>query len=125
MKSFAIILRCNAASCLLFGIAFAVAPVWISHLIGNSAPFILRIIGLGLAFHGLHLLLASYRSRVICPEVIYFILGDIGWVLATIALLALGIGITSSLGIVCFLLIAAMVGTLGFLQFKYARKLCF
>jgi hypothetical protein len=124
MNSLATVLRYNAASCLFFGLAFAIAPAWISGLIGNSAPWILRIIGLGLAFHGLHLLLASRRSRVVCPEVIYFILGDLGWVLATVVLFGLGIGITSSLGIAFALLVAAMVGTLGFLQFRHARKLC-
>ena len=124
MNALAIVLRYNAASCILFGHAFAIAPAWISSLIGNSAPWVLRIVGLGLVFHGLHLLLASRRSRVVCPEVIYFILGDLGWVLATLVLLSLGIGITNSLGTVFALLIAALVGTLGFLQFRHAKKLC-
>ena len=35
MNSLAIVLRYNAASSLFFGVAFAVAPVWISGLIGN------------------------------------------------------------------------------------------
>jgi hypothetical protein len=124
MNALAIILRYNASSCILFGLAFAMVPAWISGLIGNSAPAVLRIVGIGLIFHGLHLLLAARRSRVVCPEIIYFILGDHGWVLATLVVLSLGIGITSALGIVFALLIAAMVGTLGFLQFKHMRKLC-
>lgn len=124
MSSLAIVLRYNAASCILFGFTFAVLPNGISSLIGNSAPVILRIVGICLVFHGLHLWLASRRARVVCPEVIYFILGDLGWVLATIVLLILGIGITNLLGMVFASLIAALVGSLGFLQYKHARILC-
>ncbi len=125
MKTLSTTLRLNAASCLLFGLLFAFAPDWTSSLIGNSAPFILRIIGLGLILNGVHLLFAASRSKIICPELLYFVLGDFAWVIATVALLILGVGVTTAVGVVAAILVAITVGSLGFMQFREARRLCF
>jgi len=125
MKTLSTILRLNAASCLLFGLLFAFAPEWTSTLIGNSTPFVLRIVGLGLILNGLHLLFAASRSKMICPELLYFVLGDFAWVIATVVLLILGVGVTTAVGVVAAILVGMMVGSLGFMQFRQARRLCF
>ncbi|MDA0577454.1 MAG: hypothetical protein O3B24_05080 [Verrucomicrobia bacterium] len=124
MKPLSTILRLNAASCILFGLLFASAPEWTSALIGNAAPLVLRIVGLGLILNGAHLLFASSRSKPLCPELLYFVLGDFAWVVATVVLLVLGVGVTTTAGIVAAILIAMLVGSLGFMQFRHARRLC-
>ena len=124
MKPLSTILRLNAASCILFGLLFASAPEWTSALIGNTLPLALSIVGLGLILNGAHLLLASIRSKPLCPELLYFVLGDFAWVIATVALLVLGVGVTTVTGVVASILIAIMVGSLGFMQLLHARRLC-
>ena len=125
VKTLPTILRLNAASCLLFGLLFAFAPEWTSTLIGNSAPLVLRVVGLGLILNGVHLLFAARRAKMLCPELLYFVLGDFAWVIGTVVLLILGVGVTTAVGVAAAILVGMMVGSLGFMQFRHARRLCF
>ena len=59
---------------------------------------------------------ASKREKPVCPEVLYFILGDFLWVLGTIGLILGGLIITSTKGIIVSLIIAIMVATFGYMQ---------
>ncbi len=118
------VLRLNATSCLLFGLLFTSAPEETSAWLGNSAPDILRWVGVALIFNGLHLLFAARRPRVSCPELVYFVIGDFAWVGATAVLLLLRVGATTPFGIGAAILVAAMVGTFGYWQFSYARLAC-
>lgn len=118
------VLRLNASSCLFFGIAFVAYSSEISGLIGNPSPSILAIIGVGLVINGFHLIAASCRQSLKLLEIAYFVFGDLVWVLATLVLVGLGLGISTTIGIVSSLVIGAMVGSFGFLQAKYGRRAC-
>lgn len=114
----------NSSSCLLFGMLFLLFPSQISVFIGNSIIWLLQLIGAILLFNGLHLIYASKRDKPICPEILYFVLGDFLWVLGTFALVITGAVITSTQGIVASLLIAAMVGALGYMQVIGYKSIC-
>jgi hypothetical protein len=110
------ILLINSGSCLLFGVLFLIFPTQTSDFIGNSITWLVQLIGAALLFNGLHLIYASKRKNPICPEILYFILGDFLWVLGTLAFVLTGIVITSTQGIIVSLLIAVMVGFFGYMQ---------
>lgn len=115
-----LVLRLNSASCILCGLAMAIWPAGIAAFLGDASPRLLFVIGLILTFHGLHLIFASRRQTLIFFEVVYFALGDYGWVIATIILIVAKLGITTIPGTVLSLAIAAMVGTFGVLQTRIA-----
>jgi len=49
-----------------------------------------------------------------------FVVGDAAWVIGTVALLTLGIWITTSAGVAWTVYVAAFVGLCGWLQWRYA-----
>jgi hypothetical protein len=124
IKSLNTVLRLNATSCLGFGITFVLLPVQVAQHLGAVTPLVLQIIGALLIFNGAHLILASLRRKPLCAEVLYFVLGDFLWVAATLVLLALQIGITTSAGAVSATAIALLVGFFGYAQFRAARQVC-
>lgn len=114
----------NSSSCIIFGILFLVVSSSVDNFIGNSFSWLTPVIGAVLIFNGCHLLLASKRKNPICPEILYFVLGDFAWVIASIVFVMLGMVITSAQGILAALLIASMVGLFGVLQVLGYKKLC-
>ena len=114
----------NSLSCLIFGILFVAASDSVNSFIGNSVTWLIPVVGVVLIFNGCHLLLACKREKPICPEILYFVVGDIAWVVISVILIILGIVITSSQGIVASLLIAVMVGLFGVLQVVGYKNLC-
>jgi len=118
------ILLMNAGSCILFGVIFLFFPNQTDQFIGNSIAWLIQLIGAILVFNGLHLIFASKRQKPVCPEVLYFVLGDFLWVLGTLVLIVLGVVITSIQGIVVSLLIAVMVGVFGYMQIVGYKSLC-
>ena len=114
----------NSLSCLIFGILFVTLSDSVNSFIGNSVNWLIPVVGIVLIFNGCHLLLACKREKPICPEILYFVVGDFAWVLISVVLIVLDIVITSSQGIVVSLLIAAMVGLFGVLQILGYKKVC-
>ena len=114
----------NSVSCILFGLIFLIFPVHTNEFIGNNMSWLTRVIGVILLFNGFHLIYASKRKSAICPEILYFVLGDFLWVLGTFVLIAMGIIITSTQGIVVSLIIATVVGTFGYLQIIGYKQVC-
>lgn len=113
------ILRTNATSCLIFGALFLLMPSGVANFLSTEklAPvIIIEIMGAALILNGVHLIWVSFQARPAKKEIIYFAVGDFIWVIATIVLIALGIWITSPIGIIAALLVATMVGTFGALQ---------
>ena len=124
MKSLRMAMALNSLSCLIFGILFVTFSGSINSFIGNSVNWLIPVIGVILIFNGGHLLLACKREKPICPEILYFVVGDFAWVLISVVLIVLDIVITSSQGIVASLVIAAMVGLFGVLQILGYKKVC-
>lgn len=111
MKALRMVLRLNAASCLIFGLIFVVAGAEVAGFLGEAPAGLVRIVGALLFVNGLHLLIASFRSRAWAWEVLYFSAGDIAWFVATLALLGGGVLVTTAAGQLAALVMG--VGVLG------------
>lgn len=114
----------NAASCIAFGLLFLLASEEVNIFIGNALSWLVPVIGGVLLFNGVHLLFASKRSKPVCPEILYFVLGDALWVMGSIALIGFGVVITSQPGVMAALVVALMVGTFGVMQVAGYRQVC-
>ncbi|MFV1922454.1 MAG: hypothetical protein ACMZ63_07615 [Methylotenera sp.] len=124
MKLLKNVMVLNALSCIGFGLLFVISPSNVNAFVGNALSWLTPIVGIVLIFNGCHLLFASQRKKPVCPEILYFIAGDLAWVVSSIVLVILGVVVTSTFGIVVCLLVALMVGTFGFLQFIGYRSAC-
>ncbi len=120
------VLRANATSCILFGVVFLSMPSAVADFLSTKmqvSSVVLQILGLGLILNGLHL---AWASKAISPSkaiILYFSLGDFVWVLATLALIGAGIWITTTTGIFVAMLVALLVGIMGYFQLKKLREL--
>lgn len=124
MRLLKLTLILNATSCIVFGLIFLFASKSVNAFIGNATEWLIPAAGGILLLNGLHLLFASRRSKPICPEILYFILGDALWVVVSIVLIGFGVVVTSVYGIVSTVLIAVMVGTFGMLQVIGYKNAC-
>jgi len=113
------LLRLNAASCVLFGALFVLAPGAVARFLGAAPASLILVLGLGLLANGGHLLWAARRT---VPAVLlkYFALLDALWVVATAVLILAGLWITSPGGIVAALVVAVTVAALGLMQWRAA-----
>ncbi len=117
--SLATVLRLNALSCLGFGLLFVIAPGVTASFLGTPPVWLLSVMGAGLAGNGVLLWLSQRRGRA--PrrhEVLFFCLGDFGWVVMTVALIASGLWIVTPEGRISALVVAAGVGAMGTLQWR-------
>lgn len=106
-------------SCLTFGILFLILPLNIVNFLSNDVPspeIVLQGLGAVLIFNGLHLLWASTLEKPNKFLILYFSMGDFLWTAGTAVLLALGIWITTTPGIIASVLVAFIVTILGTLQ---------
>lgn len=112
--------RLNALSCLGFGTVFILNPDTVGAFLDGFPPDILRWIGIGLGLNGLHLVFASFRKRIGRVEVIYFVLGDVAWVLGSLVLVIfVPEMIHSPLAITVTLVVALFVGAIAALQTRW------
>lgn len=109
-------MRINAASCISFGMLFAVLSNAVATFLGGTPKAVIIALGIGLLVNGFHLIVASRRSPVSETEVIWFSLGDFGWWLSTLALIAANVWITTTWGIVAAASVATFVAGLGIAQ---------
>jgi len=114
----------NAASCIVFGLLFIVMGSSVNDFIGNQFVWLTPIVGVALVFNGCHLLFASQRKHPICPEILYFIAGDVVWVVASLVFIGLGLVVTTELGAAAGLTVAVMVGFFAVLQVVGYRQTC-
>ncbi|MDG1531267.1 MAG: hypothetical protein P8Q99_07920 [Paracoccaceae bacterium] len=112
------VLKTNAASCLLFGVLFLIAPVVVANALGNPPVLLLQILGLGLIGNGLLILWAASKPVPNRAAVLFFVFGDAIWVVATLILILTGLWITTALGILLSIAVAIFVGGCGFLQWR-------
>jgi len=118
-------MKANASSCIGFGGVLACFSESVAHFLSLNHPvpnIVLVLLGLVLIVNGLHLIWASFRTAPSKLLVLYFSAGDYIWVLITLYLIFTGMWITTSMGIVIALLVAAMVGTFGWLQMAVSNK---
>src|SRR5210317_886638 len=116
-------MRLNAASCIGFGTIFALFPGPVAGFLGE-APVparLLLVVGLVLVVNGLHIVWAATDTDRARKWRIYFSLGDFAWVAATAVLIATGLWITTTGGMIAAIAVAAMVGFFGIRQLTAAR----
>jgi len=114
------VLIANALSCLFFGILFLAKTDAVYTFVGEPPVLVLRILGIGLIINGIHLGYVAYQKQPTRNAILYFIIGDVIWVLATLALLVIGLWITAFSGMILAILVAVFVGLCGALQWRFA-----
>ena len=125
MLSLKKVMRINASSCLAFGSLFVLLPTQVAAFLGGTSPvpsIYILVLGIILMINGLHLLWASWLFTPPKMLITYFSIGDFLWAVASVVLMALGIGVTTVAGVLVTSAIAVVVGGLGVLQIK-TRKL--
>lgn len=117
-----IVLRANATSCTISGLALAVAPATIDELLGTGHPGWIRLVGLALLpFAALVFWLSTTDNEMLQRITPVIIAGDIGWVVASIGTALLGW--YSGSGVAAVLAMALLVDIFALLQFNAVRHL--
>lgn len=116
------LLRMDGALCAATGLVAAVAAGPVADLLGpDVSTTVVRIVGIALVLYALDLGVTSRAAaRWQRPAALAAGIGNVAWVLATVVLVALGA--FSTVGAVVALLVAAVVGELGVLQLRAARR---
>jgi hypothetical protein len=116
------LLRADAALCAVCGLLAAAAPAAVAELLGpDVSSTVVRVVGLALVVYALDLAVTSRAAdRWQRPAALAAGIGNVAWELATVVLVAAGA--FSVLGAVVALILAAVVGVLGLLQLRAARR---
>lgn len=116
------LLRADAVLCGVTGLVAAAAAAPVADLLGpDVSTMAVRVVGIALVLYALDLALTSRAAeRWQRPAVLGAGLGNVAWVLATVVLIALGA--FSTTGAVVAGLVGLVVGELGVLQLKAARR---
>jgi len=80
-------------------------------------------IGIILMVNGILLLVASLRQEIKPHEVLFFVMGDYGWTVLTVALITADAVIVDPLGIRVTFVIAMYTAAMGALQFRHYKAL--
>ena len=89
-------LLANCASCLVFGLLFAIVPVGAAVFIGTPPVWFIQFIGVVLVINAA-LLVVAVRGYQNQPIVVwFFVVGDLAWVALTVGLSLLTSGLTPS-----------------------------
>jgi hypothetical protein len=106
-------LQLNSATCAGFGLWFAVSAPGIGAFLGGFPETLLRVVGVMLVLHSLHLLAASLRTTLQPWEIYYFSAGDMLWFLLSLLVLVATDFVTSPAGIRATLAVAIGVALIG------------
>lgn len=116
------VLRFNATTSALGGMAMAIAPAAIGELLGTGHSGWVRVVGLALLpFAAFVAWVSSAGRRQISLHTPGIVVGDAGWVAASVATISLGWYSTS--GVIAVSAMAAAVGIFGTLQFVLLGQL--
>lgn len=116
------LLRMDGALCGATGLVAAAAAGPVADLLGpDVSTTVVRVVGIALVLYALDLTLTSRAAaRWQRPATLGAGIGNVAWVAATVVLVAMGV--FSTLGAVVALVIATVVGELGVLQLRAARR---
>ena len=116
------LLRVDATLCAGTGLLAATAPGLMAGLLGpDVSATVVRVVGLALLVYALDLAVTSRAAaRWQRPAALGAGIGNVAWEVATVVLVALGA--FSVTGAVLALAVAAVVGGLGLLQLRAARR---
>jgi len=101
------LLRCNALLSTATGLGAAVGGGPVAELLGVDQVWVVRVLGGGLvAFAGLVFVVSGMRTSLLRPASLIVSIGDLGWVVATLATIAVGwlsgsgVGVMGATGVV-------------------------
>lgn len=116
------LLRTDAALCAATGLLAATASAPVAGLLGpDVSTAVVRIVGIALVLYALDLALTSRAAaRWQRPAALGAGVGNVAWLAATVVLVVLGA--FSLLGAAVAVAVAAVVGGLGLLQLRAARR---
>jgi hypothetical protein len=116
------LLRLDAAVCAVTGLVAAAAPAVVADALGPDVPTAaVRWVGVALLVWAADAALLSRGSRRVQRRTVLAAgLGNLGWELATVVLVALGT--FSTVGASLALAVAAVAGGLGVLQLRALRR---
>jgi hypothetical protein len=116
------LLRADAALCAVTGLLAAAAAPAVADLLGpDVSTTVVRVVGIALVAYALDLAVTSRAAqRWQRPAVLFAGLGNLAWVAATLVLLA--VGAFSAVGAGVAVAVGAVVGGLGLLQLRAARR---
>ena len=120
------VMKLNALSCITFGTLFLAIPSKVTEFLSHDsqAPTnLLMILGAGLILNGLHIYWAARQTSPKQSLVRYFSTGDFLWVAGSAALLLTGTWITNTAGIISTLIVGAIVGLFGVLQWLKSQSI--
>lgn len=109
----------NCISCAVFGAVFLVFPSESASFIGSAPETLIRAIGLVLAMNSVLLAMTAAKFRHLPKVILFFVMGDAGWVILTAACLIFGIWIEGPAAIIASIGVAVLVGGLGFGQYRF------
>ena len=115
-------LLANCASCTVFGILFLFLTERSVAFIGTPPTIIVSVLGALLLLNAALLAMAALRWQHMPALIMFFVVGDIGWVALTIGCLALGLWIQGTSAILASITIATIVGALGYCQYLFGVK---
>lgn len=117
-----LVLRANATSCTISGLAMAVAPGTVDELLGTGHSGWVRLVGLALLpFAALVVWLSTTENEMLQRITPAIIIGDVGWVAASVVTVLLGW--YSGSGMIVVLAMALLVDIFALLQFNAVRHL--
>lgn len=122
MANLRILLLLNAASCLGFGLLFSLGAGPVATFLGAFPATYLWLLGLGLILNGMLLVWTASRAAPPAFAVLFFSLGDLFWVLMSVALWAGGWGVTHGPAQAAMLIVALGVLCLGIGQVVAYRQ---
>lgn len=117
-----IFLLANCASCTVFGLLFTFWAATSAAFIGDPPVVLLRATGIILLANAALLMLTALRFADNRALIQFFVMGDAGWVLLTLALVLSGLWIGEGIATVAALAVAAMVGFFGAGQWFYGLR---
>lgn len=112
------VLIANGVSCLLFGALFTILPDETAQFLGTPPNWLVIVVGIGLIGNAFALFWTARSAKPRRLGVLFFVVGDLAWVVATVLLVAIGIWITNSTAIAYSLIVAVWVAACGYTQFR-------
>jgi hypothetical protein len=117
------LLRINSASWLILGLAMLLKTDAVNLLIGTEKTMLMHSIGIIFVVNGVLLLIASLRNEIKPHEVMFFVIGNYGWTLLTVALISADAVIIDPVGIRVTFVIAMYTAAIGALLFRHYKAL--
>ena len=116
MKPLRLVLAANTLSNLGFGALFSLWPAAVAAWLGTVPPDVIFWIGIGLLINGAAMLATTLRSVPRLRDVVLFSVGDMGWWLFSMTLIAAKVWVTTPHGLAATWAVALIVAALGLAQ---------